>query len=53
MNLFLFTVHFTDEQSCRIHFKKQRDTEAIGIKSELCNRSYYWRFYAMKLHLPS
>jgi len=27
MDLFSFGVHFTDEQSCRIHFKEQRDKE--------------------------
>jgi len=27
MDLFYFGVHFTDEQSCRMHFKEQRDKE--------------------------
>jgi hypothetical protein len=25
MDIFSFGVHFTDEKSCRLHFKEQRD----------------------------
>jgi len=25
MNLFTFSAHFTDESSCRLHFKEERD----------------------------
>jgi Zn finger protein HypA/HybF involved in hydrogenase expression len=41
MNVFTFGVHFTDEQSCRLHFKQERDK--IGV---VCNRckgtEHYW-----------
>jgi len=41
MDLFSFGVHFTDEQSCRMHFKEQRDKEGVT-----CNRcgstDHYW-----------
>ncbi len=41
MDIFSFTVHFTDEESCRLHFKEQRDKEGVT-----CNRcggtSHYW-----------
>jgi hypothetical protein len=41
MNLFSFTAHFTDEISCRNHFKKQRDAE--GIVCIKCNQTdHYW-----------
>ncbi|MGB5943985.1 MAG: IS1595 family transposase, partial [Leeuwenhoekiella sp.] len=33
MDLFSFAVHFTDEKSCRLHFKEQRDKQGIT-----CNR---------------
>ena len=29
MNIFSFGVHFTDEESCRLHFKSERDK--IGV----------------------
>lgn len=41
MNIFSFGVHFTDEESCRLHFKSERDK--IGV---VCNRcqgdTHYW-----------
>jgi len=41
MNIFSFAVHFTDEESCRLHFKEQRDEQGVT-----CNRcggqSHYW-----------
>jgi len=41
MDIFSFGVHFTDEKSCRLHFKEQRDKEGI-----VCNRcgstDHYW-----------
>lgn len=41
MDIFSFGVHFTDEKSCRLHFKKQRDKEGV-----VCNRcgstDHYW-----------
>lgn len=41
MDIFSFTVHFTDEESCRLHYKEQCDKEGVT-----CNRcggtSHYW-----------
>lgn len=41
MDIFSFGVHFTDEQSCRLHYKAQRDKEGV-----ICNRcggtDHYW-----------
>ncbi len=41
MDIFSFGVHFTDEVSCRLHFKAQRDREGV-----ICNRcegiNHYW-----------
>jgi hypothetical protein len=41
MNIFSFGVHFTEEKSCRLHFKEERDK--IGV---VCNRckgiEHYW-----------
>ena len=41
MNIFSFGVHFTDEKSCRMHFKEQRDSQGV-----VCNRcqgtDHYW-----------
>ncbi len=33
MDIFSFGVHFTDEQSCRLHYKAQRDNGGV-----ICNR---------------
>ena len=32
MNIFSFGVHFTDEKSCRFHFKEQRDKQGVVCK---------------------
>lgn len=41
MDIFSFGVHFSDEKSCRLHFKEQRDKQGV-----LCNRcgfnDHYW-----------
>jgi len=29
MDIFSFGCHFTDEKSCRLHFKEQRDKEGV------------------------
>ncbi len=29
MDIFSFEIHFTDEKSCRLHFKEQRDKEGV------------------------
>ncbi len=41
MNTFRFTVHFDSEESCRLHFKSERDK--IGIKCRRCGHNkHYW-----------
>jgi len=41
MNIFSFGVHFTDEKSCREHFKAQRDRE--GVVCKRCKSTeHYW-----------
>jgi len=41
MNLFSFTAHFTDEQSCKDHFKEQREKEGVICKK--CGSTHhYW-----------
>jgi len=41
MDIFSFSVHFTDEESCRTHFKEQRDKE--GVTCNRCGgRDHYW-----------
>lgn len=41
MDIFSFGVHFTDEQSCRLHFKEQRDKQ--GVVCKRCGGdSHYW-----------
>ena len=41
MNIFSFGVHFTDEKSCRLHFKAQRDHE--GVVCKRCQGTeHYW-----------
>lgn len=41
MNIFSFGVHFTDERSCRLHFKEERDKQGV-----ICHRCqgtvHYW-----------
>lgn len=41
MDIFSFSVHFTDEESCRLHYKGQRDIE--GVTCNRCRVSeHYW-----------
>ena len=41
MNIFSFTTHFSSEDSCREHFKEERDK--IGIKCNRCDHTeHYW-----------
>jgi hypothetical protein len=41
MNIFSFGVHFTDEKSCRLHFKAQRDYQ--GVICKRCQATeHYW-----------
>jgi len=41
MDIFSFAVEFTDDESCKLHFKEQRDKEGV-----ICNRcrgtAHYW-----------
>lgn len=41
MNLFTFTANFTDEESCRIHFKARRDKQGVLCK-ECGHKEHYW-----------
>src|SRR5680860_1641734 len=41
MDIFSFGVHFTDEKSCRLHYKEQRDRE--GVVCHRCQGTdHYW-----------
>jgi transposase-like protein len=41
MNLFTFTAHFGDENTCRLHFKEQRDE--IGVVCRRCGDDrHFW-----------
>ena len=41
MNLFSFTANFTDEESCRLHFKSERNKQ--GVVCKICKHSaHYW-----------
>jgi len=41
MNLFSFTAHFENEESCRLHFKAQRDE--AGVTCSRCGHSeHFW-----------
>lgn len=41
MNLFTFTANFTSEESCRLHFKAERDKQ--GIRCAECGHTkHYW-----------
>ncbi len=40
MNLFSFTAHFGDEESCRLHFKEQRDK--IGVTCKCGSINHFW-----------
>lgn len=41
MNIFSFTSHFTDEQSCRDHFKEMRDKEGVVCK-KCGGKRHHW-----------
>lgn len=41
MNIFSFTAHFTDEESCRLHFKELRDKEGVTCK-KCGSKEHYW-----------
>jgi len=42
MNIFSFTAHFVDEQSCRQHFKTERDKQGVVCKK--CGSTcHYWK----------
>lgn len=42
MNLFTFTAHFGDEDTCRNHFKAQRDAQGVVCKK--CKHTeHYWK----------
>lgn len=32
MNIFSFTANFKDEESCRLHFKSERDNQRVVCK---------------------
>lgn len=42
MNLFTFTAHFGDENTCRNHFKEQRDAQGVACKKCGCT-DHYWK----------
>lgn len=42
MNLFTFTAEFGDEQSCRKHFKEERDKHGVVCK-KCSNTTHYWK----------
>lgn len=42
MNIFSFTAHFGDEDTCRLHFKEQRDKQGVVCKK--CGHTeHYWK----------
>ena len=42
MNLFTFTAHFDSEQSCRNHFRSERDHQGVTCK-KCGNTIHYWK----------
>lgn len=40
VNLFSFTANFGSEESCRLHFKEERDK--IGVQCKSRNKEYFW-----------
>lgn len=42
MNIFSFTAHFVDEQSCRQHFKSERDKQGVVCK-KCGSTGHYWK----------
>jgi transposase-like protein len=41
MDIFSFAVHFTDEESCILHYKEQRDKEGV-ICNKCGGKVHYW-----------
>jgi len=41
MNIFSFTANFGDEESCRFHFKSERDTQGVSCK-RCQGTDHYW-----------
>lgn len=41
MDIYSFGVHFTNEKSCRLHFKEQRDQQGVICKRCRCT-DHYW-----------
>jgi transposase-like protein len=41
MNLFTFTANFTSEESCRLHFKSERDKQGVVCK-KCTHTEHYW-----------
>lgn len=41
MNIFEFTAHFDSEESCRLHYKEQRDKQGVVCKKCGC-KNHYW-----------
>lgn len=41
MDIFSFAVHFTDETSCRTHFKEQRDKQGV-VCHRCAGTEHYW-----------
>lgn len=42
MNLFTFTAHFGDEETCRNHIKEQRDGQGVVCK-KCSHTEHYWK----------
>ncbi len=40
MNIFSFTAHFDKEETCRLHFKSERDR--VGIKCRRCGHDKHY-----------
>ena len=40
MNLFSFTANFGSEESCRLHFKEERDK--IGVQCKCGSKEHFW-----------
>ncbi len=41
MGVFSFRVHFTDEKSCRLHFKNERNRQGVSCK-RCSGKEHYW-----------
>ena len=40
MNLFSFTANFGSEESCRLHFKEERDKQ--GVQCKCGSKEHFW-----------